>query len=268
MFFNKRRSAPVDQIPNTTEAKDELSTLAEEARSLLSKFADEPFKSMFQPSFHEIGEHEGVGVLLVASQLDQLDDDGMKVLHADNLVENILGFLSTTLVVTSLCLTISVTFMVQGILAFDPTAPSLGGEEWYAKWLDKDLMYALHWCESVLLATSIYNAIKGIFLAFGFYCGVSLYMPDMLAKCRFLMASITQLPDVWMYTITSIIFMMLALPFIGARASPVAALCSFIPLLGVVTIMKRMITMGDWMAAEQHRQAVKLLQAHERGKVS
>ena len=193
-----------------------------------------------------------MGVLLAAAQLDS-SADGFGTLHADNLIENMLGFISTAPVVNSLCLTISITFVVTGVLAFDPEALPLGKEQWYEQWLRSDVMYALHWCECVFLALSIYNSIKGLLIGFGVYSGVALYFPDMRAKCRFLMAHIKVLPDLWLFTVLSITFMVLALPFLAARISPVASMCSTIPVLGIVGGYRGLMKVGEWIAAEQHR---------------
>ena len=66
----------------------------------------------------------------------------------------------------------------------------------------------------------------------------SLYMPDMEARLRFFMLHYDQIMWVWPYTWGSGCLLLLALPFLGARMSPVVSMTTAMPAVGVIRMTK------------------------------
>lgn len=169
--------------------------VAELARQKLAIFAEPDFTNMWADCFSKVGQHEGCGLLLVAAEMDAPgtkkggasrvtglgdgetslgeDEDGEDVHWEENTasrdaqrqVENLLSFASTAMVLSGLCLSISIPLSLATLDggAIDTSDPSLGGGDgdvgprWYAKWNESSSRHALHWAECALLALSVLN---------------------------------------------------------------------------------------------------------------
>ena len=90
----------------------------------------------------------------------------------------------------------------------------------------------------------------------------SLYMPDMEARLRFFMLHYDRIPWVWPYTWGSGCLLLLALPFLGARMSPVISMCTAIPAVGAIRMFKSTCWKWGNMSGDfQHELAKQLLAA-------
>ncbi|CAD7923646.1 unnamed protein product [Amoebophrya sp. A120] len=167
---------------------DEYLAVAQSARELLLPFASCPYEGIFAKPFFDLGQHEGVGILILAAQLGnafstaadsvhsaqalggpptaavstndggddakiemqtQTGNQGSKKnfdpgttstpfltkpqddIHyqAANLMENLLGFISTQLVICTLTLAVALPLFVHGVNGvYDPDAIALNGK--------------------------------------------------------------------------------------------------------------------------------------------
>ena len=90
----------------------------------------------------------------------------------------------------------------------------------------------------------------------------SLYMPDMEARLRFFMLHYDQIMWVWPYTWGSGCLLLLALPFLGARMSPVVSMTTAMPAIGVIRMTKSNCwKWGNLSGDFQHELAKQLLAA-------
>ena len=90
----------------------------------------------------------------------------------------------------------------------------------------------------------------------------SLYLPDIEARLRFFMLHHDQIMWVWPYTWGSGCLLLLALPFLGARMSPVVSMTTAMPAVGALRMTKSNCwKWGNLSGDFQHELAKQLLAA-------
>ena len=224
--------------------KEGLCLLAKEAREKLRPWTQLPedMLGIFEDTYDKVlGSHEGVGILLRIARIDvqgagTISDDEMKRLTASFsvMVDEMLGFLSNSMVILTLALAVAVPCILHEVTQVEITSATFGAGDtsFYSFWVKPSPMHVFHWLECVLLACAIWRAMSGIFLCFILYSSLSLYLPDIYSKIRFLSVQTKQVLGVWNHLMVSLVLLMLCLPFAASKFSPVAAVCCVIPFFG------------------------------------
>ena len=116
------------------------------------------------------------------------------------------------------------------------------------------------------MAISIYNATRAICLCFLLIPTFSWYLPDVESKLRYFHEHQVYVADVWPNAYGSIFFLILAMPFLAARVSPVAAIASALPVLGKFWIFRDAMVRGTGgpVASLQHDIARRLVSQHRK----
>ena len=249
-------------------------SVSRRAYDLLRPFAQSTeFTSLVESlrSVHyRLGSHEGVAVLMVASQFDPLTIPIKKgeaanydhaTLEAHRIVDNLMGFFSTALVV--LTLSFSISFMILQIMTTTFSAsigPLGGGITFFEQWERyDDFLYVCHWIECIFLVISICSALRGITLGFMFYCALAVFMTDLEDKLTFLMNHLTKLSDTFMFAWCSVSFLGMSLPFVGARTSPVFCMVSLLVLVAFYFGWHESKSLGIFLANQQLKRAKKIM---------
>ena len=254
----------------TKDEKNGLHGVAGRAHDLLRPFAEkDDLKTIWDPIYLRLGTHEGVAVLLVAIQFEQsavqrkeeVAQYDHATLEAYRIVDNLMGFFSTALVVLTLCFSISVAILVSMSISFTASIGPLGGNiALFERWERYDeFLYVCHWFESIFLVGSIYNSFRGIMLGFLSYCSIALYMTELEDKLWFLMTDLTKLSDTWGYTFFSLTCLTLSLPFLGARISPVFCLVSPFLVVAVYSFFVEISNMAFIQAQQQLKRAKEIM---------
>lgn len=228
---------PAIAMTDDIDTVERLASISCEARELLRPLAEiEPDDVRIMSGPHaKLGSHESIGLLLMLAKLPEQpsDEEVNKYLQAgEDGISKVLDFISTMLVILTLCMSIQAPLMVYTLVAYDPTDASLGGEPVYLGWSQPDVAHALHWSECVFMAFSLTFAMRGITLGCMLYSGFALYLPDMEDKLSFALQSYKSLANVWTSAAGTMFWFALALPFLAARVSPVASVCAALPLVG------------------------------------
>mmetsp|Transcript_9549 Transcript_9549/g.19056 ORF Transcript_9549/g.19056 Transcript_9549/m.19056 type:complete len:203 (+) Transcript_9549:287-895(+) len=152
--------------------------------------------TIFEKTYDKVlGSHEGVGILLRIARIDgqgtgTISDDEMKRLIASFsvMVDEILGFLSNSMVILTLALAVAVPCILHEVTQVEITSATFGAGDtsFYSFWVNPSAMHVFHWLECVLLACSIWQAMSGVFLCFILYSSLSLYLPDVYQQDTFL----------------------------------------------------------------------------------
>ncbi len=268
------RTTPVSLLPGGR--KERLCAMAAEAREKLKPWALQPVSgvSTFNRLYMALGEQEGVGGLL---HIASLGADGGEVTeeHIDAFLEESNAFFDGVLhtvnqfaIVAALVFTISVPLAVynlDGIETFGTREAALGGDgspAWYGVWHGPRAQHACHWASCLLISLSVYCSWEAISRCFMLIPTYSLYMPDMEARLRFFMLHYDRIMWVWPYTWGSGCLLLLALPFLGARMSPVISMCTAIPAVGAIRMFKSTCWKWGNMSGDfQHELAKQLLAA-------
>jgi hypothetical protein len=268
------RTTPVSLLPG--DRKERLCAMAAEAREKLKPWALQPASgvSTFNRLYMALGEQEGVGGLL---HIASLGADGGEVTeeHIDAFLEESNAFFDGVFhtvnqfaIVAALVFTISVPLAVynlDGIETFGTRDAALGGDgspAWYRAWHGPRAQHACHWASCCLISLSVYCSWEAISRCFMLIPTYSLYMPDMEARLRFFMLHYDQIMWVWPYTWGSGCLLLLALPFLGARMSPVVSMTTAMPAVGVLRMTKSNCwKWGNLSGDFQHELAKQLLAA-------
>ena len=252
---------------------------------------------MFDPKYDGLGQQEGVGLLLLLGSLEAhgtgsltAADEELFLQRAVAFMEDVVGYFNNAVVVATLSMAVAIPTGLYALTGgFDPDDPSIssGAFSWWPS--SSDALYALHWVEAVCIALSIYNSTRAICFCFALVPAASFYLPDVEWRLRFFLDHIrmnVEVPtrlalltlscphcaphrhslrlssvQVWTNVFFSILFLLLALPFLAARVSPVFSLCAAFPFLALFKIFfKDMILgMGKPIARIQHGCARRLL---------
>ena len=268
------RMTPVSMLPG--DRKERLCAMAAEAREKLKPWALQPVSgvSTFNRLYMALGEQEGVGGLL---HIASLGADGSEVTEeeidaflqrSDAFFDGVLHTVNQFAIVAALVFTISVPLAVynlDGIETFGTREAVLGGDgspAWYGVWHGPRAQHACHWASCVLISLSVYCSWEAISRCFMLIPTYSLYMPDMEARLRFFMLHYDRIMWVWPYTWGSGCLLLLALPFLGARMSPVISMCTAIPAVGAIRMFKSTCWKWGNMSGDfQHELAKQLLAA-------
>ena len=268
------RTTPVSLLPG--DRKERLCAMAAEAREKLKPWALQPVSgvSTFNRHYMALGEQEGVGGLL---HIASLGADGAEVTEeeidaflqrSDAFFDGVLHTVNQFAIVAALTFTISVPLAVynlDGIETFGTRDAALGGDgspAWYRAWHGPRAQHACHWASCLLISLSVYCSWEAISRCFMLIPTYSLYMPDMEARLRFFMLHYDRIMWVWPYTWGSGCLLLLALPFLGARMSPVISMCTAIPAIGAIRMFKSTCWKWGNMSGDfQHELAKQLLAA-------
>ena len=186
--------------------------------------------------------------------------------ESEEIMENILSFLSNVMVVTTLCLAITIPLAVYVTETEISDNSSLESEEWWGGWELERVQRALHWAECSMLAVSIALAAIGLLNAFASSQAFSFYLPDTEAKMRFALPRAMVLSIIWQQCVFSVLFLLFALPFAASRVSPISAVTTSVAV--VVTFIFALWSMfahGGDCAAMQHEEGRRLLAKAARG---
>lgn len=270
-----------DRIAPMTEiSKKEMRSVSSRAKEMLRPLVEiDDFdtlpNNMFHPAFDKCGSHEGVAILLVASEFPDREEELSKVeegrkgksdyekatIDTYRLFENLMGLVSTALVVSSVSMTISVALLIVSVGSFDPSSPSLQGPKnetlgFYSSWASNGmLLHICHWLQQVFLALSIGCGGRSIMSGFFCYGAIGIYPVTLESTYELMFSDITHLGELWLYVAWSVLFFVLSLPFLTARISPVACLCSIIPIVTIFTGMVKVNGLANRHAISQWRTA-------------
>ena len=268
------RMTPVSLLPG--HRKERLCAMAAEAREKLKPWALQPVSgvSTFNRLYMALGEQEGVGGLLHIASLgadggDVTEEDIDAFLQrSDAFFDGVFHTVNQFAIVAALTFTISVPLAVynlDGIETFGTRDAALGGDgtpAWYRAWHGPRAQHACHWASCVLISLSVYCSWEAISRCFMLIPCYSLYLPDIEARLRFFMLHHYQIMWVWPYTWGSGCLLLLALPFLGARMSPVISMCTAIPAVGAIRMFKSTCWKWGNMSGDfQHELAKQLLAA-------
>ena len=247
------RPTPATLLPGDRNAR--LCAMAAETRELLRPWASQETTSTFDKLFEKVGAHEGVGGLLRIASLDPTGSGQLTDAEADRflwessqLFEELIHFLNLAALVAALAFTVAVPLAVlnlDGLSTFDAIDSSLGGAQspaWYKLWHGPRALHAMHWVGNILSALSIYASFKAIAMCFVIIPSYSFYLPDVESRLRFFMQDHKEIQNVWVYTYWSVALLLLALPFLAARISPVASMCALIPAASAFTVFRYLLT--------------------------
>ena len=254
MFMKRSKPSPrvmpiTTSTPKDSELKDRLVAISRAAREKLKPLAEinrEEVRITSGPH-DKLGSHESIGLLLLLAKLEPENPTDAQIndyLQASETgVCRVLEFISTCLVILTLCLSIEAPLMVYTLMTFDPADVSLGGCSkhtsgywggtdtcealpFYLRWTNPQVAHGLHWAECVFMSLSLVYAFRGINLGFMLYSSFALYLPEMEDKLQFGLKTHRSLMWVWTSATMTLIWFALALPFLASRVSPVASMCS------------------------------------------
>ena len=268
------RTTPVSLLPG--DRKERLCAMAAEAREKLKPWALQPVSGVetFNRLYMALGEHEGVGGLLHIASLGagggEVTEEEIDAFlqRSDAFFDGVLHTVNQFAIVAALVFTISVPLAVynlDGIETFGTRDAALGGDggpAFYRIWHGPRAQHACHWASCLLISLSVYCSWEAISRCFMLIPTYSLYMPDMEARLRFFMLHYDRIMWVWPYTWGSGCLLLLALPFLGARMSPVISMCTAIPAVGAIRMFKSTCWKWGNMSGDfQHELAKQLLAA-------
>ena len=310
--FRRSRSTATAPLGRVTSHQHRCRLeVAELARQKLAIFAEPGFTNMWTAEFAKVGQHEGCGLLLAAAEMDapgtkkrattdlldgaeesrgvedDEDDEDDNDVHweesaasrdAQRQVENLLSFASTAMVISGLCLSISIPLSLSALDGggtIDTDTRSLGGEDgdggssspvgWYEKWNESSARHALHWTECALLAISVLSNFLCMCEGFSYFGALTLYLPNVESRMRYLLEhKLENLTTMWGYPIFGLYFLILAMPLIAARFSPAATIILSIPALAVMVNFRSMLNVGHVCAKMQHELAREVLKRADR----
>ena len=247
--------------------------MAAEARDKLRPWASQEKTSTFDPLYEKkVGAHEGCGGLLRIAALDSTGSGQVTDAEADRflaesglLFEEMIHFLNLAALVAALAFTVAIPLAVlnlDGLSTFEAIDASLGGARspgWYKVWHGARLLHAAHWVGNILIALSVYLSFNAIARCFVMIPSYSFYLPDVESRLRFFTKEYDKIQYVWAYTYFSVALLLLALPFLAARISPVASTCALIPAASAFTVARHTLAQGDVIANFQLDVARRLL---------
>ena len=109
-----------------------------------------------------------------------------------SLADETLGFLSNCMIISTLTLGISIPLSIHEVTLINLESPTLGGSDedtldFYEAWLNRPtIMHAVHIVELILLSYSIWKSSCGILNSLLLYSTLSIYLPDVESKLRFM----------------------------------------------------------------------------------
>ena len=184
-----------------------------------------------------------------------------------NLADETLGFLSNSMVISTLVCAIGIPLAIHEITIPPFDSPALGGTEdesfkFYEKWKNPTIMHILHLLELISLAGCIYKSASGPIHSFLLYSTLSIYLPDPESKLRFLVLRRDQLLVSFSQAANAFLFLLLALPFAAAKFSPPASIIMAVPFIAFCRyfMVDCMASIGEPAMYYQHKLARELLE--------
>jgi hypothetical protein len=235
--------------------------MAADAREKLRQWSSQEKTNTFDNLYDGVGAHEGCGGLLRIAALDPTGSGQLTEAEADRflwessqLFEELIHFLNLAALVAALAFTVAVPLAVlnlDGLSTFDAIDPSLGGAQslgWYKRWKGPRALHIVHWAGHILLALSVYASFNAIALCFVMIPSYSFYLPDVESRLRSFTKHYDKLQYVWAYTYFSVGLLLVSLPFLAARISPVASTCALIPAASAFSVFRHLMAQGDVLA--------------------
>ena len=246
----------------TTQKKmQEISKIAREKLKLFSEIED--IKSLSHPEHVKLGSHEGVAILTVAASFpmtDSQEDYEIASKRAVRLIDNIMGLISTALVVGSVTLTISLTIFAMSVTTFKTGEPSIGSLLIYVEWEKSGIVLQIcYFIQQTFLAFAIGFGIRIIMIGFLLYGCIGIYTITLDSQFKLLLQYLAELSDLWVCVASSVLFLGLSLPFMAVRISPASTFLSVIPLIFIYFSFSSSFKIGDSYAVEQHRVVQEIL---------
>ncbi|GMI09781.1 hypothetical protein TrVE_jg10214 [Triparma verrucosa] len=255
MFSTSRRDSKIhintEFSQNSSQRSIRLAQLAKEAREVLKPWTKVPTEklSIFDDKIfnNDLKQHEGVGVLLRMARVDPKSTGNISPAEEAEflrsmmtLVDEILGFFSTVMIINTLTLATGIPLTLHEITVPSFESATLGGTEdsggfaFYLRYFrDPTLMHVFHWIELLLLSVSIWKSASGILSSLLLSATFSIYLPDQESKLRFVIKRRAELLKAFENCMWSIITLLGALPFAAAKFSPVGCMVLGIPVIGI-----------------------------------
>ena len=195
-------------------------------------------KGRWFKAYHKVGEHEGCGILLLIAKLDPRGSGHLEpeVVHRffkdiESTAENVLGFATTLMVVSTLSLSVVVPLMLwpHNTASDVHNTASLGGGwpytgDWISAWLSSNAMPVVGWCESLAFAASVYNSCVGTLIGMTVYTNLAIYAPDSESKMYWLFDNVDMLSRLLYRGMGGLLCLLFGLVYLAARVSPIACL--------------------------------------------
>lgn len=188
-------------------------------------------------AYQKVGEHEGCGVLLLVAKLDvcgegQLEPGEVNACfrEVEQMVENVLGYVTTMMIVATLSLAITVPLMLWPHSTSDMSgSPSLGGgwpygTDFYRSWLNSPALSVVYWLEMLAFSVSISAAVRGTMLGFLFYSNLAIYAPDAESKLYCMLDNVSVSSRMFYACVLSLAFLYIGLVLLAARTTPVGCI--------------------------------------------
>ena len=260
--------------PLTESSKRHLINVSQIARDMLRPLAEVPIlDSMWNPEYVALGTHEGLAILLTAAEFPSKEASAEDIengevskeydkgtIDSHRLFENLMGLISTGLVVVSVSMTISITLCTYAVTTFDPKAESFDNVGFYAAWSRQGTMlHIFHWIQQLFLAASVSCGAHTVMTGFFLYGALGVYCVTLESKYELLFENITELGTFWVMVAMSVQSFLFSLPFMMARISPVGCFCSLIPLVVLWITWINMGKMANSYAIMQWKTARRLL---------
>ena len=212
-------------------------------------------------AYHDLGEHEGCGIMLMIAKLDVhgegiIKPEDLKQLWRDveTHTENVLGFVTTVMVVATLALSVTVPLVLWPHDSPDVEAASLGANwpwlrAWYDSWMKSPALPFVHWAETILLSASIglsiFGASNGLFI----YSNLAIYATDAESKLYCMYDNYSTFAIIFICGLMGLLSLFLGAILLTARISPVACITLSIAFGLIMTTMGGVSTQRRMLVA-------------------
>ena len=206
----------------------------------------------WKPFQDDLGTTHGVGILLLVAKLDtggtgtlRADEEANFLREVDVMGEQLLGFITTAMVMAMLIVSICIPLCVYQLSTVTPeeliALPSLGGNwaqppDWYAAWMGSSALHVLYWFEAASLSLTVTLGCQCIMTCNFMYMNLAIVFPDPEYKTYYLVDNIQTVFDCFMKSIGCLQAMMVSLPMLAARISPVAGICICLPAFSMLPL--------------------------------
>ena len=196
-----------------------------------------------------LGQIFGPGILMMVAKFDihssgklSTEEEAALAREVNEKADQLMGYATTQMVISMLTLSIAAPFCVYQLSTVTPdeliATPSLGAgwlnpPDWYEAWMGSAALHVLYWIEAVILAQSVMFAAQCILICNFLYMNLAINLPDTESKVYFMVDDIQSIEASFMNAIACIQSLLLALPLLGSRVSPVAGICLIIPTLSL-----------------------------------
>ena len=187
-------------------------------------------------AYHDLGEHEGCGIMLMIAKLDVhgegiIKPEDLKQLWRDveTHTENVLGFVTTAMVVATLALSVTVPLVLWPHDSPDVEAASLGANwpwlrAWYDSWMKSPALPFVHWAEAILLSGSIGLSMSAAIRGLIIYSNLAIYATDAESKLYCMYDNYSTFANILVFAGLGLLSLLFGAILITARVSPVACI--------------------------------------------